>query len=70
MLDITQKVTKKFYYSFEQNKTDNEIIIYFKALYYIAKKVYDEFKPDIILAPNFVSLPHAIFNLFLKKKIQ
>ena len=59
---------KKFYYSFEQNKTDNEIIIYFKALYYIAKKVYDEFKPDIILAPNFVSLPHAIFNLFFKKR--
>ena len=67
VLDITQKVTKKFYYSFEQNKTDNEIIIYFKALYYIAKKVYDEFKPDIILAPNFVSLPHAIFNLFFKR---
>ena len=59
---------KKFYYSFEQNKTDDEIIIYFKALYYTAKKVYDEFKPDIILAPNFVSLPHAIFNLFFKRR--
>ncbi len=59
---------KKFYYGFEQNKTDEEIELYFKALYFAAKRVYEEFKPDLIFTPNFVSLPHTIFNLYFKSK--
>jgi hypothetical protein len=64
----TKSYKKKFYYGFEQNKTDEEIELYFKALYFTAKRVYEEFKPDLIFTPNFVSLPHTIFNLYFKSK--
>ena len=59
---------KKFYYSFSQNKDDKEIINYLRALYCTAEYVYENFKPDIIFTPNFVSLPHIVFNLYFKKK--
>jgi hypothetical protein len=59
---------KKYYYSYFQNKTDRDIEDYIKSLYFICKKVENEFNPSIIFAPNFVSLPHIVFNLYFKKK--
>jgi len=54
-------------YSFKQNLTDKQIEDYFISLYCLAQKVKNEFNPDIILLPAFVSLPHIIFNIFFKK---
>ena len=59
---------KKYYYSFSQNKSDKEIEDYVISLFFLCKKVEKEFNPAIIFAPNFVSLPHIIFNLYFKKK--
>lgn len=58
----------KYYYSFKQNVPDEEIIDYVMACYKLVKYIFKEFNPDIILSPNFVSLPHIIFNLYAKKK--
>ncbi len=58
----------KFYYGFKQNITDENIVDYLKALHSTAENVFTNFKPDIILTPNFVSLPHIVFNLYFKKK--
>lgn len=57
----------KFYYGFKQNLSDEEIVLYFKAVYKMASEFFNKFKPDIIIAPNFVGLYHMIFNLFAKK---
>lgn len=57
----------KYYYGFKQNVSDEEIIDYVKAVYKCAKVFFNEFKPDIIIAPNFVSLHHIFFNLLAQR---
>lgn len=57
----------KYYYGFKQNVSDEGITDYVKALYKCVKYIFDEFKPDIILAANFVSLPHIMCNLYAKR---
>ena len=56
----------KYYYGFKQNVTDKETIQYILAVYALTKKMFTEFKPDIIIAPNFVSFPHIVFSLYAK----
>jgi hypothetical protein len=57
----------KYYYGFKQNLSDEDIIIYIKALYKCAKNCFEIFKPDIIVAPNFVSIHHIFFNILIEK---
>ncbi len=57
----------KYYYSFKQNVSDEAIIDYVKAIYKCIRIVFKDFKPDLILTPNFVALPHIMFNLYAKK---
>ena len=59
---------EKFYYSFRQNVPDEQIVAYIKAVYKYLKRVFEEFQPDLILAPNFVVLPHIMFNLYGQKR--
>lgn len=58
----------KYYYSFKQNVPDEEIIQYVQATYLYISRIFQEFKPDIILTPNFVALPHIMLNLYAKKR--
>lgn len=58
----------KYYFGFKQNVSDDEIVDYIKVVYKFIKKFFIEFKPDIILAPNFVTLPHIMYNLYAKKR--
>ncbi|MFA4941244.1 MAG: hypothetical protein WC582_01425 [Patescibacteria group bacterium] len=58
----------KYYYSFRQNVSDEEIIDFVMAVYKYMRIFFDEFKPDIVIVPSFVSLPHVMFNLYAKKK--
>jgi len=60
--------SEKHFYSFRQNVSDEEIILYIQAIYKMIKKIFKEFGPDIILTPNFVSLPHIMLNLYAEKK--
>ena len=54
----------KYYYGFNQNVSDEGIIEYVMAVYKCIRTIYDQFHPDVIIAPNFVALPHIMFNLF------
>ncbi|OGE76832.1 MAG: hypothetical protein A3C85_03995 [Candidatus Doudnabacteria bacterium RIFCSPHIGHO2_02_FULL_48_21] len=58
---------EKYYYSFKQNVSDEEIIAYVKALYKLIATIHNEFKPDIVVLPNFVSLPHLMFDRYAVK---
>ncbi|OGY48669.1 MAG: hypothetical protein A3D39_05395 [Candidatus Buchananbacteria bacterium RIFCSPHIGHO2_02_FULL_39_17] len=58
----------KYYYSFRQNVSDEVIIEYVKAVYKCVRKVFSEFKPDLIIAPNFVSFMHLMFNLYAQSQ--
>lgn len=53
----------KFYYGFKQNVSDEGIVEYIMAAYKVLRRLFDEFRPDIILSPNFVSFPHIMANL-------
>lgn len=57
----------KYYYGFKKNLPDEAVVEYFKAVFKLAKMFFDEFKPDVIVAPNFVGLYHMVFNLFAEK---
>ena len=57
----------KYFYSFKQNVPDEEIIDYILAFYKCIKVVFEKFNPDVIIAPNFVALPHIMFNLYMEK---
>ena len=57
----------KFYYGFKQNVSDEKIIEYVMAVYKCVKMVFEKFNPNLIIAPNFVSLYHIFFNLYGKK---
>jgi len=58
----------KYYYSYKKNVSDEEIVNYIKAVYKYVKEIFDKFNPEIIIAPNFVTLPHIMFNLYAEKR--
>ena len=57
----------KYYYGFKQNMSDEDIIVYIKAVYKNIKSVFAEFKPEVIVTPNFVALQHLMFYLYARK---
>ena len=59
---------QKYYYSFNKNVSDEQMVAYVRAVYGYLKRFFDEFKPDVILAPNFVVLPHIFCNLMAQKR--
>lgn len=59
---------QKYYYGFRQNVPDEEIVNYIKATYKQVIFVFNSFKPDLIISPNFVDLFHIMFNLYGRKK--
>jgi hypothetical protein len=58
----------KYYYGFKQNVPDEEIIDYVMAVYKCIKEIFEKFKPEVIISPNFVALPHIMFNLFAEQQ--
>ena len=58
----------KYYYSFKQNVSDEDIVAYVEATHKSFKRIFDEFKPDIVIAPTFVTYPHIACNLYAKKR--
>lgn len=58
----------KYYYGFKQNIPDEEIIDYVMAVFKYIKNLFNDFGPDIIIAYNFGTLPHIMFNLYAKKR--
>ena len=58
----------KYYYGFKQNVSDEQIIFYIKAFYKYLKTTFEEFKPEVILLPNFVDFSHMVTNMYAMKR--
>lgn len=58
----------KYYYGFKQNMSDERIIELVMAIYKNIRYFFEKFNPDIIVCPNFVALPHIMFNLYGLKR--
>jgi len=59
---------EKYYYGFKQNISDDDIVLYVKAVYKYLQEIFKTFQPQLILSPNFVSLPHIMCNLLAESK--
>jgi hypothetical protein len=57
-----------YYYSYKQNVSDEGIVEYIRAFHQCIVKVFTEFKPELIITPNFVSMPHIMLNLYAKRR--
>lgn len=57
----------KYNYAFRQNLTDDELKEYTISIYKSLKNIFDEFKPELIVSPNFASLPHLFFYYLGRK---
>lgn len=57
----------KYYYGFKQNIADDEIVDYIKAVYKNISNIFNQFNPDIVIAPNFVALQQIMLSLYSKK---
>ena len=58
---------QKYYYGFQQNVSDEEIIAYVKAVYKLAMEIFDKFSPELIVSPNFVAFPHVLLSFYARK---
>ena len=68
MRNFVKSYRKKFFYSYSQNVTDEFIVLYIKALHKFILQIEDKFAPDLIISPNFVSMPHLLINKFAQKR--
>ena len=66
--DLSNSYDSSLHFSFKKQLSDQYVIDVFKAIYNVCLNVYNNFKPDIILAPNFPALTHLVFFHFFKKK--
>lgn len=59
---------EKWYYAYRQNVSDEEIIYFVKAVYIYINDMFEKFRPDVIIGPNFVALPQIMLGLFAKSR--
>jgi len=66
--DLSNSYDNKLHFSFKKKLDDEHIVDVFKAIYNVCQKVYNDFRPDVILAPNFPALTHLVFYHFFTNK--
>ncbi|PIS05293.1 MAG: hypothetical protein COT81_01905 [Candidatus Buchananbacteria bacterium CG10_big_fil_rev_8_21_14_0_10_42_9] len=64
----TRSYKDKFYYSYRQNVSDEEILDYVMAAYKCIKSIFEKFKPEVIIVPNFPDVFHIMCNLYAEQK--
>jgi len=58
--EITRSYAEKFYYNGRKQMSDEEIIRYVQGVYAYVKKIFDEFKPDAVIAPLLAEPSHVM----------
>ncbi len=65
---LVKSYEDKFGRGFKQNVSDEMIILFVKAWFKMVRDMFRNSNPDIIVAPNYVSLVHIMFSLYGKKR--
>ncbi len=58
----------KYFYSFKQNVSDENIVAYIKATHKSFHKLLDQFKPDLIITPTFVTYTHIACSRYARAR--
>ena len=58
--NLARSYTGRYYYEDIQNKDDNFIISYMKALYCQVRRLFSVFQPNVVVSPNYVAPNHLI----------
>lgn len=66
--DLSNSTDNNLHFNFKKKLSDDFMLKVVYAIYSVCEKVYKEFKPDIILAPNFPALTHLLFFHYFKNK--
>lgn len=66
--NLVKSYDKKYFYSFKQSTSDENIENYIQRLFEMYNEIFEKFKPDIIISPVLNSFLHASLNLLCKKK--
>ena len=66
--DLARCYSGKFFYEDVQNKDDDFIIAYVKAMYCQIRRLFVAFDPDVVITPNFVAPHHLIVELMAKRR--
>lgn len=64
---LAKSYKDKYYYSFRQNLSDEDIGLYVMALFKSIKRIFKEFRPDFLIAVNYADLFHIMLNLYGKR---
>ncbi len=66
--NFSRSYKDKYYYGFKQNVADEVMVDYMKGVYKYIKIFFDQFRPDIIIAPNIISYPHIAIRHYAAKR--
>jgi hypothetical protein len=58
----------KYYFGFRQNVSDDQILSYVKNLFDELVAMFDQFKPDLVVQPNFVAMPQIVVGLLAQRR--
>ncbi len=59
---------ERYYYSYRQNVSDEDLVLYAKACYKYLSKLVDEFNPEVFITPVFSELPHLILFHLMRRR--
>ena len=65
--NLVRSYTGRYYYDNIQNKDDDYIASYVKAFYCQTRRLFDSFRPDVVISPNFVAPNHLIVEQMAKR---
>ena len=66
--EITRSYAEKFYYNGRQQMSDEDIVRYVQGAYAYVRKIFDEFKPDAVIAPLLAEPSHLLISYMARMR--
>ncbi len=65
---LVKSYQERYYYSFRQQVPDETIVRFVQAIHLMCQRAFDEFRPDAIITPNHVALPHIMMSILAHQR--
>ncbi len=65
---MVKNYSRKYYYAFSQSVSDAQLERVIRSTYRLVREMVDTFQPNVIVMPNFVTLPHLFLIAYAKVK--